>query len=152
MRKKDNYSYLETVDANCFRKTVRDFRIFEKMEPGDDFRRAHEIAHELFNEALVYYGVSVNQTEAYEKLKKAYIPPYDTTKFHSKWKKLNPGKPSHTLVAHLGTDTYSHLHPFEPRGISVREAARLQSFRMTLYLTFLWVVRLSRLEMRFRLF
>jgi DNA (cytosine-5)-methyltransferase 1 len=28
----------------------------------------------------------------------------------------------------LGTDTYSHIHPEEPRGISVREAARLQSF------------------------
>lgn len=25
-------------------------------------------------------------------------------------------------------DTYSHIHPWEPRGISVREAARLQSF------------------------
>ena len=37
-------------------------------------------------------------------------------------------KPSHTLVAHLSVDTYSHIHPFEPRGISVREAARLQSF------------------------
>ena len=36
--------------------------------------------------------------------------------------------PSHTLVAHLGTDTYSHIHPYEPRGISIREAARLQSF------------------------
>ena len=37
-------------------------------------------------------------------------------------------KPSHTLVAHLSVDTYSHIHPLEPRGISVREAARLQSF------------------------
>ena len=25
-------------------------------------------------------------------------------------------------------DTYSHIHPVEPRGISVREAARIQSF------------------------
>ena len=36
--------------------------------------------------------------------------------------------PSHTFVAHLSVDTYSHIHPVEPRGISVREAARLQSF------------------------
>ena len=46
----------------------------------------------------------------------------------SKWKKLEGDKPSHTLVAHLSVDTYSHIHPWEPRGISVREAARLQSF------------------------
>ena len=32
------------------------------------------------------------------------------------------------MVAHLSVDTYSHIHPYEPRGISVREAARLQSF------------------------
>ena len=49
-------------------------------------------------------------------------------KFENKWKKLDVTKPSHTLVAHLGKDTYSHIHPIEPRGITVREAARLQSF------------------------
>ena len=37
----------------------------------------------------------------------------------------------HTLTAHLGVDSYSHIHPWEPRGISVREAARLQSFQMS---------------------
>ena len=46
----------------------------------------------------------------------------------SKWQKLKMDSPSHTLVAHLSVDTYSHIHPYEPRGISVREAARLQSF------------------------
>ena len=56
------------------------------------------------------------------------MPPYSREKFLSKWKKLDRNKPSHTLVAHLSVDTYSHIHPWEPRGISVREAARLQSF------------------------
>ncbi|MGP4106770.1 DNA cytosine methyltransferase [Virgibacillus sp. L01] len=120
--------YMEMIDANSFRKTVRDFRIFEKMKPGEDYRRAHEIATGLFEDACDYYKIGINNVEKYNKLKKDYIPPYDTTKFHSKWKRLHPEKPSHTLVAHLGTDTYSHIHPYEPRGISVREAARLQSF------------------------
>ena len=31
-------------------------------------------------------------------------------------------------VAHLCKDTYGYIHPWEPRGITVREAARLQSF------------------------
>jgi len=128
MRKEKDNTFKKDVDANCFRKTLRDFRIFERMQPGDDYVKAHQIALELFEEACEYYQIDKNDTESYEKLKKQYVPPYDTSKFHGKWKKLDPNKPSHTLVAHLGTDTYSHIHPIEPRGISVREAARLQSF------------------------
>jgi DNA (cytosine-5)-methyltransferase 1 len=38
--------------------------------------------------------------------------------------------PSRTLLAHLGKDSYSHIHfdSTQGRTISVREAARLQSF------------------------
>ena len=61
-------------------------------------------------------------------LKKSIVPPYDRMKFDDKWLRLDPEFPSRTVVAHLGVDTYSHIHPWEPRGISVREAARLQSF------------------------
>lgn len=128
MRMKSDGSYTTMVDANCFRNTPRDFRIFERMDHGDNYSDAHKIALELFYDACRYYGISEEDEEEYNKLFKEYVPPYDTTKFLSKWKRLDPDKPSHTLVAHLGTDTYSHIHPFEPRGISVREAARLQSF------------------------
>lgn len=128
MRRGINDRIRDKVDGNCFRRTMRDFRIFEKMHPGDDYRHAHQIATNLLEEACEYHKISVNDRESYKQLKKEYVPPYDTTKFHGKWKRLDPNKPSHTLVAHLGTDTYSHIHPFEPRGITVREAARLQSF------------------------
>ena len=38
--------------------------------------------------------------------------------------------PARTITAHLGKDTYSHIHydSDQARTISVREAARLQSF------------------------
>jgi DNA (cytosine-5)-methyltransferase 1 len=38
--------------------------------------------------------------------------------------------PARTLMAHIGKDTYSHIHydSEQARTISVREAARLQSF------------------------
>ncbi|RYL92470.1 DNA cytosine methyltransferase [Sporolactobacillus sp. THM19-2] len=128
MRSLPGNQYSNEVDGNCFRKTVRDFRIFEKMKAGQDYRDAYRIANELFNRECQYRNININDRETYEKLKKEFVPPYDLTKFHGKWKKLSSNKPSHTLVAHLGTDTYSHIHPWEPRGISVREAARLQSF------------------------
>ena len=39
-------------------------------------------------------------------------------------------QPARTLMAHLGKDSYSHIHydSDQARTISVREAARLQSF------------------------
>ena len=120
---------LNTVTGNCFRKTLRDFPIFERMEQGDDFLKASSIADAILKDACRARGINpIDGEREYEKLKKAIVPPYDRENFTSKWQKLRMDRPSHTLVAHLSVDTYSHIHPYEPRGISVREAARLQSF------------------------
>lgn len=113
--------------ANAFRNNKRDFGIFEKMKQGDNFTDASKIADELFEKEAKMFGYE-RGSENYEKLRKKMVPVYDRDKFENKWKRLEEGKPSHTLVAHLSKDTYSHIHPTEPRGISVREAARLQSF------------------------
>ena len=48
--------------------------------------------------------------------------------FHDKMKRLYRKKPSWTVVAHLYKDGYMYIHPTQPRSITVREAARLQSF------------------------
>lgn len=120
---------LNHVSGHSFRNTARDFPIFEQMSHGDDFRQVATIAQVMLDKACVECGVTAdNDPERYQSLLKRIVPPYARDKFHEKWKRLDPSKPSHTLVAHLATDTYSHIHPWEPRGISVREAARLQSF------------------------
>jgi len=63
-------------------------------------------------------------------LKGNIVPPYDPHKFPNKWRKMWPEQPARTLMAHLGKDGYSHIHydSAQARSISVREAARLQSF------------------------
>jgi DNA (cytosine-5)-methyltransferase 1 len=54
--------------------------------------------------------------------------------FKDKYRKLVRDKPSWTVEAHIGKDSYRHIYPSRkgepepPRTISVREAARLQSF------------------------
>ena len=54
--------------------------------------------------------------------------------FKDKYWKLYRDRPSWTVEAHIGKDTYRHIYPSRksepepPRTISVREAARLQSF------------------------
>src|SRR3954454_24514142 len=66
----------------------------------------------------------------YERLKDSIVPPYDAAKFPNKWRKMEADQPARTLMAHLGKDSYSHIHydSEQARTISVREAARLQSF------------------------
>ncbi len=51
------------------------------------------------------------------------------TDAHGDWfQRLSPERPSKTIVAHIGKDTYGFLHPYLSRAISLREAARIQSF------------------------
>jgi site-specific DNA-cytosine methylase len=48
---------------------------------------------------------------------------------HGDWlARMDPAKPSKTMVSHMAKDTYAYVHPTRPRTISVREAARIQSF------------------------
>ena len=48
---------------------------------------------------------------------------------HGDWlARLDGETPSKTMVSHMGKDTYAYIHPSAPRTISVREAARVQTF------------------------
>ncbi|WP_236211542.1 DNA cytosine methyltransferase [Metapseudomonas otitidis] len=48
---------------------------------------------------------------------------------HGDWlSRMDPAQPSKTIVSHMAKDTYAFVHPFLPRTLSVREAARVQSF------------------------
>ena len=49
--------------------------------------------------------------------------------FANKYRRLDWHAPSHTLVAHMARDCSDFVHPEQDRFISVREAARLQSFQ-----------------------
>jgi len=53
--------------------------------------------------------------------------------FDDKYKKLCWARPSWCVTAHLSKDCYTHIHPSQARTISVREAARLQSFPDSFY-------------------
>lgn len=119
------------TDGHVIRITPRDFETFRRMRVGGDYPHAHSVAQAIFHEQLkkVRPRPKCGSYE-YHTLKKAIVPPYDPGKFPNKWGKLDPNAQARTLTAHLGKDTYSHIHwdGEQRRSISVREAARLQSF------------------------
>lgn len=124
------------VSAHVIRTQPRDYEIFALMAEGDDYPAAYRIAERLF-EKHVRRLKFIEGTSAWRQERAAMVPPYDPTKFPNKWRKLERDFPSRTLMAHLGHDTYSHIHydHDQARTISVREAARLQSFPDTFEFT-----------------
>jgi DNA (cytosine-5)-methyltransferase 1 len=97
----------------------RDLRLFAGMQPGDQYPEAHALATRFWEAS----GADPGRL-------REFVPPYDPSKFPNKWRKMEPDAPARTLMAHLGKDTYSHIHydSAQARTITVREAARLQSF------------------------
>lgn len=125
-----NYRFTGHSGANGV-EGGRDFPIFREMAQGDRYPEAIAIGHRRFREALSSESPRPEpDSPRWEELKASYIPPYRNDAFHDKWRKLVADEPSWTVTAHLSHDTYSHIHydSRQARTITVREAARLQSF------------------------
>jgi DNA (cytosine-5)-methyltransferase 1 len=129
MREWPDFEAGEGVWDHAIRALPRDHRTFAEMRPGAEYPEAHETAARIARRTAAAQGIREG-TAAFDHLWRQIVPPYDVTKFPNRWWKLRPDFPARTLMAHLGKDTYSHIHydAAQARTISVREAARLQSF------------------------
>lgn len=133
MRNWPGFENREGISDHVIRSLPRDYAIFRRMNPGDQYPEAYRHALDLFQETLACSGNGKPlrpESEAYKRLMRQTVPPYDAGKFPNKWRKMEADLPARTLMAHLGKDSYSHIHydSDQARTISVREAARLQSF------------------------
>lgn len=118
---------------HVIRYLPRDYELFARMNPGDQYPEAYKHAVKMFEERLAAARAEKEIKEGsseYKKIWSSIVPPYDSSKFPNKWRKMWKDQPARTLMAHLGKDGYSHIHydSKQARTISVREAARLQSF------------------------
>jgi DNA (cytosine-5)-methyltransferase 1 len=106
------------------------------MKPGDRYPAALAIAHSRFQHELDLLATReqpvIPGSPEYDALKRRFVPPYPVDTFVDKWRKLIPDQPAWTwtVPAHLSKDAYSHIHydSDQARAVSIREAARLQSF------------------------
>jgi len=134
MRSWPGFEAQEVLLDHVIRYLPRDYPLFARLNAGDQYPEAWQHALDMLEERMAELkrqGTAIRPgTAAYERLKASIVPPYDPGKFPNKWRKMWRDQPARTLMAHLGKDGYSHIHydSAQARTISVREAARLQSF------------------------
>jgi DNA (cytosine-5)-methyltransferase 1 len=116
----------ESISDHFCRWTPRDFATFAGMKPGDRYPEAVQVAEQRYRRAVGGWRTGGGRRPR----RNEFIPPYPEGTFPDKWRKLIPDLPSWTITAHLGKDTYSHIHfdSAQARCITIRESARLQSF------------------------
>lgn len=133
MREWPGFENREGVCDHVIRYLPRDTDIFRHMPNGAEYPTANRVAVELFEKEARKREQRIGRaltTDECATLRRAMVPPYPVGSFPNRWWKLRADFPSRTLLAHLGKDCYSHIHydSAQARTISVREAARLQSF------------------------
>ena len=134
MREWPGFEASETISDHVIRYLPRDYPLFARLCPGDQYPEARQKAQKMFYSAVTKRRrqgeLLPKKSNAWNALRSSIVPPYDHKKFPNKWRKMEADQPARTLMAHLGKDSYSHIHydSEQARTISVREAARLQSF------------------------
>ncbi len=122
------------LNDHVIRYLPRDYQLFARLKPGDQYPEAVACAENMFDKAIsalkAKKNAPIRNSPAWKQLRASIVPPYDPRKFPNKWRKMEGDQPARTLLAHLGKDSYTHIHydSRQARSISVREAARLQSF------------------------
>lgn len=118
-RKIDNNEYLG--NENEYLKTINRNRLIPFV-----FNHKARYCSELNQE--IYSRMEQGDDSTDPKI--ADIMPYTrrNDKFKDKYFRLYADRPCRTITAHLRSDCHSHIHPFQDRTLTPREAARVQSF------------------------
>jgi len=134
MRRWDGFGTKDSTTGHVIRYLPRDYKIFAELQSGWEYPEIWQHVEDKISAWLDARRANGLSTSARTTEVRDFIAdwriPYDPTKFPNKWWVMDASKPVRTLLAHLGKDSYSHIHfdRAQSRTISVREAARLQGF------------------------
>lgn len=119
-----------TSFLNKIQKQGKEFQDFIKSKDGKiigHVARSHQKSdielYELMGQGETAYDFLARSPEKAQKLIK-----YSMNSFKDKYRKQSYSMPSTTVFAHLQKDGNRFIHPNQARTITVREAARIQSF------------------------
>jgi len=123
-----------TLNAVDYTGPTTDYLKQAKIRNGLDIVTQH-IARPNNENDLEIYRIAVDKWNNGQRLNYATLPPYlikhnNTKSFTNRFQVVNGQGISHTVVAHIAMDGHYYIHPDKKqnRSISVREAARIQSF------------------------
>jgi DNA (cytosine-5)-methyltransferase 1 len=116
-------------------KVLNDYQLTTECRNGIDFTTQH-ITRNHNERDLEIYSIAIdkwlNKKERlkYNDLPKRLQTHNNLTAFLDRYKVVDPAGHSHTVVAHISKDGHYYIYPDakQVRSISVREAARIQSF------------------------
>jgi DNA (cytosine-5)-methyltransferase 1 len=96
--------------------------------PADHHDRAYDQITRPVREDDAIAFASMDPTTRYSELDPE-LRRYRSDIFDDKYKRLDANDLSRTITAHIAKDGYWYIHPYQDRTLTVREAARLQTFR-----------------------
>lgn len=108
--------------------------LMDYLRQNTNFLSLHETRYQNLNDLQIYkivanYKQNGKQVK-YNDLPEHLIKHKNTTSFLDRFKAIDYNGVSHTLVAHIAKDGHYYIHPDlnQNRSISIREAARIQTF------------------------
>lgn len=125
----------EEMDVATYTKPINDYLEQTATRNGFDFVTQHISRPHNERDLEIYYIAVQKWLRENKRLKYVEIPGRLQTHkkkdiFLDRFKVVDPNGPSHTIVAHIAKDGHYYIFPDlkQIRSISVREAARIQSF------------------------
>ncbi|UXM93973.1 DNA cytosine methyltransferase [Bartonella sp. HY329] len=123
----------DSITVDKYQKEASDYQRKYRIRCDFNFYTQH-IARSHNKNDLAIYKIAQdkwnneNHRLKYNDLPKRLRTQNNVSSFLDRFKVVDINGLSHTLVAHIAKDGHYYIHPTQLRSISVREAARLQSF------------------------
>lgn len=123
----------DTITVGKYKAAASEYQIKHKIRGKLDFYTQHISRPHNTNDLAIYKIAQDKWNNEKHRLKYNDLPKRlrtqnNVSSFLDRFKVVDINGFSHTLVAHIAKDGHYYIHPTQVRSISVREAARLQSF------------------------
>lgn len=124
----DSEIYGKKIDVNNYENNDNEYLNLINNNLKMPYVFNHKVRYVNDNNYEIYKRMDQGNDSTDEKIKD--IMPYSHRNhvFKDKYFKLIADKPCRTITAHMKFDCHSHIHPFQIRSLTPREAARVQSF------------------------
>lgn len=124
----DSEIYGKKIDVNEFEDNENGYLNLINAGRKIPYVFNHKVRYINDTNYEIYKRLDQGDDSTNEKIKD--IMPYSHRNhvFKDKYFKLIADKPCRTITAHMKFDCHSHIHPYQVRSLTPREAARVQSF------------------------